>query len=512
MKIVLAIDQGTTGTRTLALDPTGDVVGRSYMEITQHYPRPGWVEHDPDEIWRSVRRTLSEALEAGGLEAGDVAAVGITNQRETVVVWDRETGEPIGRAIVWQCRRTTERCRALRRAGHEPLIRERSGLVIDPYFSGTKVAWILEHVPEARKRAESGELAAGTIDSWLIWKLTGGRVHATEPTNASRTQLYRIDEHRWDPELCDLLGVPEAMLPEVRGSGGDLGVTDGDAIGLEAPISGVLGDQQAALYGQGCWAPGLAKCTYGTGAFLLLHTGDRLVRSSHGLLTTVASGPRGEATYALEGSIFIAGAAVQWLRDELGILSDAAETEALARSLDSNEGVYFVPAFVGLGAPHWLSDARGMLVGLTRGTGRRHLARAALEAMAYSSHDLIEAMQNDSGLPVRELRVDGGAAANDWLMQFQADIASVPVTRPSLLETTAFGSGALAGLAAGVWSDPEELREVQSVERRFEPRLGEAERRAMLTGWERAVKTAAAWAEWADADREGAEGREGSDS
>jgi glycerol kinase len=500
MSVILAIDQGTTGTTVLAVDRGGNVVGRAYREIEQHYPRPGWVEHDPEEIWDSVRATIHTALESGGLTVHDAAAIGITNQRETVVVWDRETGEPIHNAIVWQCRRTAPECRALREAGHEAIIRQRSGLVIDPYFSGTKIAWLLENVPGARGRAEAGELAAGTIDTWLIWKLTDGRVHATEPTNASRTQLYRIDEQRWDPDLCRILGVPEPVLPEVRPSGGIFGATATTAFGAEVTVAAAMGDQQAALYGQGCWEPGLAKCTYGTGAFLLVQTGSALVPSGHGLLTTVACGPRGEAAYALEGSIFVAGAAVQWLRDELGLIESAAETEELAGSLATNDGVYFVPAFVGLGAPHWMAEARGTIVGLTRGSSRQHLVRAALEAMAYATHDLIEAMAGDWGHPVRELRADGGASANDWLMQFQADIAGVPVGRPAMVETTALGAASLAGLICGLWSTPEELRELQKLERRFEPGLAAAERDRYLDGWRRAVRTAAAWAADAESD------------
>jgi glycerol kinase len=500
MPVILAIDQGTTGTTVLAVNQRGGVVGRAYREIEQHYPQPGWVEHDPEEIWRSVQETVGAALKAGGLETGDVAGIGITNQRETVVVWERASGAPIHRAIVWQCRRTTPECRALSEAGHEPFVRERSGLVIDPYFSGTKIAWLLDHVEGARDRAEAGELAAGTIDCWLIWKLTGGRVHATEPTNASRTQLFRIDERRWDPELCELLGVPEVMLPEVKPSGGVFGITDCDAIGLEVPVAAAMGDQQAALYGQGCWEAGQAKCTYGTGAFLLVHTGDAVVPSHHGLLTTVACGSRGEAAYALEGSIFIAGAAVQWLRDELGLVESAVEREEMARSLDSNDGVYFVPAFVGLGAPHWLAEARGTLVGLTRGSGRSHLARASLESMAYSAHDLIGAMAADWGQPVRELRADGGAAANNWLMQFQADVAGIPVGRPAVIETTALGAAALAGLSTGFWSDPAGLREVQKLDRAFEPALSEDERQRLLGGWRRAIRAAAAWAAAGDAE------------
>jgi glycerol kinase len=495
MKVILAIDQGTTGTTVLVIDHDGNVAGRAYREIEQFYPKPGWVEHDPDEIWRSVTETIDGALEHGGLKRDDVQAIGITNQRETVVLWDRESGAPVHKAIVWQCRRTAPECRALQQAGHEKLVRQRSGLVIDPYFSGTKIAWLLDNVPGARKRAEAGALAAGTIDSWLIWKLTSGAVHATEPTNASRTMLYRIDELRWDPDLCEILGVPESLLPEVKPSGGVFGTSDAAAAGVEAPVASALGDQQAALYGQGCWEAGLAKCTYGTGAFLLVHTGDEVVPSEHGLLTTVASGPRGEATYALEGSVFIAGAAVQWLRDELSIIDTAAETEQMARSLDSNDGVYFVPAFVGLGAPHWMAEARGTLVGLTRGSGRAHLARASLEAMAYSARDLMQAMSADWGHPVQSLKADGGAAENNWLMQFQADVAGIKVGRPAMVETTALGAAALAGLSTGFWSDPEGLREVQKLDRQFEPQMSEKERAELLTGWQRAVSTAAAWAE-----------------
>lgn len=498
MRVILAIDQGTTGTTVLAIDHEGTVVGRAYREITQHYPRPGWVEHDPEEIWSSVREVVSAALTDGGLESSDVAGIGITNQRETVVVWDRESGKPIHNAIVWQCRRTAPLCRALKEVGHEEFIRRRSGLVIDPYFSATKIAWLLDNVPGARKRAQDGELATGTIDSWLIWKLSGGRVHATEPTNASRTQLYRIDEREWDPQLCSLFSVPESVLPSVQVSGGVFCTSDGQAIGLEVPVAAAMGDQQAALYGQGCWSSGLAKCTYGTGAFLLVHTGDEPVPSKRGLLTTMACGPRGEAAYALEGSIFIAGAAVQWLRDQLGVIASAGDTEAMAASLESNDGVYFVPAFVGLGAPHWIAEARGTLLGLTRGTRREHLVRAALEAMAYSAEDLMEAMSADWGHPVRELRVDGGAAANDWLMQFQADVAGLSVQRPALVETTAAGAAGLAGLAVGFWNDPEDLRDRQKTDRTFSPRMPDSAREDLLKGWRRAVRAAAAWAREAD--------------
>lgn len=498
MSVILAIDQGTTGTTVLAIDAGGHVVGRAYQEIEQYYPHPGWVEHDPEELWQSVRECAGRALSAAGAAGDGVAGIGITNQRETVVVWDRESGEPIHPAIVWQDRRTTPQCQTLKESGHEAFIRERSGLVIDPYFSGTKIAWLLEQGSETRRRAEAGDLAAGTIDCWLIWKLTGGRVHATDHTNASRTQLYRIDQLGWDSELGELLGVPLGMLPRVLPSGGVFALSDGDAIGFESPIAGVMGDQQAALYGQGAWEAGLAKCTYGTGAFLLLHTGEEVVKSERGLLTTVACGPRGEPAYALEGSVFIAGAAVQWLRDELRIVKSAAETEELARSLDSNDGVYFVPAFVGLGAPHWLAEARGTLVGLTRGSSRAHLVRASLEAMAYSVHDLIQAMLADWGGDVRELRVDGGAARNDWLMQFQSDVAGLPIGRPELVETTAFGAAALAGLSTGFWADPDEVRALQKLERRFEPAMPKEERQSLLGGWRRAIESAAAWARFAE--------------
>ena len=518
MKAVLAIDQGTTGTTGLVIDERGEVRGRAYAELPQHFPSPGWVEHEPEEIWASVVHAGRRALAAAGVgEAGgsmqaaagpdgrggaggvpgagtlDVACIGITNQRETVVLWDRATGEPIHRAIVWQDRRTAGRCRELRDAGREAFIRERTGLVLDPYFSGTKVAWLLETVAGARARAERGELALGTIDSWLIWRMTGGRVHATDPTNASRTLLYDIGALRWSDELLALFGVPRALLPEVRPSSGDFGVADASVFGQALPIAGVAGDQQAALYGQACWAPGQAKNTYGTGAFLLLHTGGQRVASSAGLLTTVACGARGEPAYALEGSIFIAGAAVQWLRDGLGVIESAHETEALAASLASNDGVYFVPAFVGLGAPHWDAEARGTIVGLTRGTGRAHLARAALEAMAYGTHEVLQAMIADSGVRLSELAVDGGAAQNDWLLQFQADLLGVPIRRPHLVETTALGAAALAGLSAGVWREPGELA-ARTAPTIFSPCMDAATRERLQAGWHRAVDAARAWA------------------
>ena len=494
MKAVLAIDQGTTGSTGLIIDESGRVRARAYSEFRQHYPRPGWVEHDADEIWRVTAQQAREALDAARREKLDVVGIGITNQRETTVVWDRASGKPLHRAIVWQDRRTAPRCRALKGEGKEPWVRERTGLVLDPYFSGTKLEWILENVSLARRRADAGELAFGTIDSWLIWKLTNGASHVTEPTNASRTLLYDIDKLAWSSELCDLFGVPMSVLPEVRPSSGQFGVADGAHIGAALPILGVAGDQQAALFGQGCVTPGLAKNTYGTGAFLLLNTGDKRVDSKNGLLTTVACDAAGQPAYALEGAIFIAGAAVQWLRDELGIVEDAAETEGLARSLQSNDGVYLVPAFVGLGAPHWEAEARGMLVGLTRGSGRAHFARAALESMAYATYDVLHAMVEDSGLLATEFAVDGGATHNDWLLQFQADLIGVPVRRPQIIDTTAMGAAGLAGIAAGVWRDAHAFRGAIEEPDVFTPHVDRAERDALLKGWHRAVNAALVWA------------------
>jgi glycerol kinase len=493
---ILAIDQGTTGTTCLVLDECAHVRGRAYSEFRQHYPHPGWVEHDAHEIWDVTLRVARDAItHAVTGAAPEVEAIGITNQRETVVLWDRATGEPVHHAIVWQDRRTAQFCRELKEAGREPWVRDRTGLVLDPYFSATKLRWLLDNVPGARSRAEAGELAAGTIDSWLIWKLTGGRVHATDPTNASRTLLYDITRLDWDEELLELFGVPRAILPAVRPSSGDFGETSADLFGQRIPIAGVAGDQQAALFGQGCAEPGLAKNTYGTGAFLLLHTGGERVISTSGLLTTVACGPKGEPAYALEGAIFVAGAAVQWLRDGLGVIQLASETEALAGALASNDGVYFVPAFVGLGAPHWEPEARGTIVGLTRGAGRAHLARAALEAMAYSTHDVLQAMVADAGLAATELGVDGGASQNGWLMQFQADVLGVPVRRPAMVETTALGAAGLAGIAAGVWTDARDFLAAGDEPTRFQPVFDAAQREALLRGWRRAVRTALSWAE-----------------
>ncbi len=491
MRHVLALDQGTTSSRALVVAADGRVVGRGQREFTQHFPQPGWVEHDPEEIWTSTLESAREAI----AEAGVVPdAIGITNQRETVVLWDRATGRPVDRAIVWQDRRTTARCQALRAAGQADEIHARTGLVPDPYFSATKFEWLLrERVKDAQANPE--RLAAGTIDTWLIWKLTNGAVHATDPTNASRTMLYDIDRHEWSDELCALFGVPRAILPEVRPSSGDFGASAKEHLGASIPICGVAGDQQAALYGQGCWDAGESKNTYGTGAFLLLHTGARRPPGGQGILTTIACDAQGRQAYALEASIFIAGAAVQWLRDGLGLVRNASESEAMARSLTSNDGVYFVPALTGLGAPAWEPEARGTIVGLTRGTTREHIVRAALEAMAYGTADVLEAMRGASGAPLEVLRVDGGATSNSWLMQFQADVLGVPVERPDVIETTAMGAAGLAGIASGVWPSAEAFFESRKYER-FTPAGGAAGTIAKqgLGGWRRAVRATVAWA------------------
>jgi glycerol kinase len=494
--MILAIDQGTTGSTSLVIDRDGHVRGRGYREFTQHFPKPGLVEHDAEEIWRVTLETIREAATQAEVKLDSLEGIGITNQRETVVLWDRETGEPLHRALVWQDGRTAGLCREMKEAGQEEKIRARTGLVIDPYFSGTKLQWLLDHVPGARKRAEAGDLAAGTIDSWLVWKLTGGRLHLTEHTNASRTLLYNLDTRDWDDSLLDTFGVPRAVLPDVRRSSEVYGGTLGDALGAEIPIAGIAGDQQAALFGQGCWEVGLGKNTYGTGAFLLLFTGEERVASERGLLTTAAIGREGEPAYALEGAIFVAGASVQWLRDQLGTVETAPETEALARSLESNEEVYFVPAFTGLGAPHWEPRARGTIVGLTRGAGQAHLARAALESMAYFTHDVARAMEADSGVRMEELRVDGGASQNDWLAQFQADLLGVPVRRPAMVETTGLGAAGLAGLATGMWKDAAEFRAAAVHDTVFEPQVDEETRAGWQRGWRRALHAATAWAHW----------------
>ncbi len=493
MPSILALDQGTTGSTALVIHQDGRVLGRGYREFTQHFPQPGWVEHDPEEIFRVTIEAAREAI-AGARDMP--VGIGITNQRETVVLWDRGTLAPVARAIVWQDRRTAQRCRQLAAAGAEAMIRERTGLVLDPYFSATKLEWLLQD-SGLRRRAERGELAAGTIDTWLVARLTGGRVHVTDHTNASRTQLYNLATRAWDDELLGLFGVPRELLPGIVRSAGVMGESDPGILGRSLPIAGIAGDQQAALFGQGCVQPGLGKNTYGTGAFLLRFTGQEMARSRSGLLVTVAAGPAGEPAYALEGSVFIAGAAVQWLRDGLGLVGSAAETEAMARGVPDTGGVYFVPAFVGLGSPHWESEARGTIVGLTRGTGRAHLVRAALEAMAFSSADLASAMAVDAGQPLTVLRVDGGAAANDWLMQCQADLLGAPVERPDNVETTALGAAGLAGLALGVWPSVGGFLAGRTFQR-FEPQGDPAERERRWAGWRRAIATSLAWARHQD--------------
>ena len=490
MSAVLALDQGTTGSHALVVGADGGALGRGYREFTQHFPRPGEVEHDPEEIFRVTVAAAREALRQARVVP---VAVGITNQRETVCVWERDTGRPLHRAIVWQDRRTLARCAQLAKQRKTALVRRRTGLVLDPYFSATKIEWLLGHVPGLARRVAAGEAVFGTIDTWLLFRLTNGTSYATDHTNASRTMLYNIATRAWDPDLLRLFGVPAEALPEIRASSGVFGVCDADHLGAEIPVAGIAGDQQAALFGQGCVEPGQAKNTYGTGAFLLLNTGTRRPASTRGLLTTIACGPRGEPVYALEGSVFIAGAAIQWLRDGLRLIDHAADTEHLARDVPDTGGVYFVPAFVGLGAPHWEANARGTIVGVTRGTTRAHLARAALEAMAFSTKDVLDAMTADARLRLHALQVDGGAATNDFLMQFQADLLGVPVARPDLIETTALGAAALAGLAAGVWQAPQDFLAGRRFVR-FLPGAGAREARAREAEWRRAVDAALFWA------------------
>jgi glycerol kinase len=494
-RYVLALDQGTSGSTALVLDPDGRVRARGYAELPQYYPQPGWVEHDPEEIWATVQQAAQAALQGAGVSGSEVGAIGITNQRETTVLWERSSGAPVHRAIVWQCRRTADMCERLRAEGHEPRVRQRTGLVLDAYFSGTKLCWLLDHVPGARRRAERAELVFGTVDTWLLWKLTGGRAHATDVSNASRTLLLDLRKVAWDPEMLGLLGVPPEVLPRVQPSAGVFGESvDLGWLPRGIPIAGIAGDQQAALFGQACYQRGSAKNTYGTGCFLLLNTGDEPVASQRGLVTTIAWRIGDRTTYALEGSVFIAGAVVQWLRDGLGLIREAAESEALARSVSDTGGVYFVPAFVGLGAPYWDMYARGTVVGLTRGTTAAHLARAALEAIAYQSRDVLEAMTEDAGLPPRQLRVDGGAVANDFLCQFQADILDVPVLRPAVIETTGLGAAYLAGLGAGIWSSLDALAERAVIERTFTPAMDPSARARRYEGWQRAVERARGWA------------------
>ena len=490
MTSILALDQGTTGSTALVVQEDGRVIGRGYREFTQFFPEPGWVEHDPLELLRVSVEAMREAVAQAGTRP---TALGITNQRETVVLWDRRSLEPVARAIVWQDRRTTARCRELREAGLEPMIRRRTGLVCDPYFSATKLEWLLRD-PALRAAAERGDIAAGTVESWLVARLTGG-LHVSDHTNASRTLLYDLAARTWDDELLDLFSVPRIMLPEIVSSAGVLGDVREEHLGFRLPVAGLAGDQQAALFGQGCTRTGMAKNTYGTGAFLLVHAGSVVPEPATGLLGTAACGPAGEPAYAIEGSVFIAGAAIQWLRDGLGVIATASETQALAMSVPDTGGVTFVPAFVGLGTPHWEAEARGTITGITRGTTRAHLVRAAVESIAYGTADLLRTVMESSALEVPVLRVDGGAASNDFLMQFQADLLGVPVERPAMLETTALGAAALAGIATGVWSSVDELRGGVAV-RRFEPAIGAAERDARVRSWARAVHATLAWARY----------------
>ena len=491
MRYVLALDQGTTSSRAILFDEEGRAVSSAQREFRQIFPQPGWVEHDPKEIFTTQRDVAREAVQE--TKMSDVMAVGITNQRETTIVWDRQSGEPIHNAIVWQDRRTAARCAELREVGAESLVRERTGLVIDPYFSGTKIAWLLDNVPGARARAERGELAFGTVDTWLAWHLTGNRTHVTDVSNASRTLLFNIHMNDWDPELLRLLGVPRAILPDVHPSAHAFGMVPAAVVGEPLLIGGIAGDQQAAMFGQACHRAGMAKNTYGTGCFMLLHTGDKVVQSSSGLISTACAQTKGRE-YALEGSVFIGGAVVQWLRDGLEFFSSSSEVEKLAASVLDSGDVYLVPAFTGLGAPYWDPNARGAIVGLTRGTTRAHIARAALESIAFQSAELLEAMQKDSGEKLSELRVDGGAAANDLLMQFQADLLGVPVVRPKVLETTALGAAYLAGLTVDLWKSRDELAAHWKAERRFEPRMSATERQTRMARWREAVGRSRSWA------------------
>jgi glycerol kinase len=493
LRYILALDQGTTSSRALLFDERGAVRSVAQREFTQIFPEPGWVEHNPEEIVASQIAVALEALAQAHAQPSDVAAIGITNQRETAIVWDCATGRAIYNAIVWQDRRTALFCNQLKAQGHENLIQQRTGLLIDAYFSASKISWILEHVPKARELAETGRLAVGTVDTWLVWKLTGGRVHITDASNASRTMLFNLRSGRWDKDLLDLFRIPESMLPEVRPSSELYGEIS-DVPGLNGiPIAGIAGDQQAALFGQRCTTPGLTKNTYGTGCFMLQSTGNRAVVSTHRLLTTVAWKIGNTTDYALEGSVFVGGAVVQWLRDGLGIIRNSSEVEALANSVPDNGGVYFVPAFVGLGAPHWDSSARGALFGLTRGSNRGHIARAALESIAYQVADLMDAMQTDTRAPLQELRVDGGASANDSLMQFQADILGVPVVRPTMTESTALGAAYLAGLGVGFWKEMQAISDLPREERRFEPRMPRSQAQDMRERWNEAVCRVKSW-------------------
>ena len=493
-KYMMALDSGTTSNRCILFDRAGRIVSVAQREFTQYFPQPGWVEHDANEIWATLLGVAVEAMQMAGAAAADIAAIGITNQRETTIVWDKATGEPVHHAIVWQCRRTSEYCDELRGRGLTARFREKTGLVLDAYFSATKLHWLLENVPGVRERAAKGELLFGTVETWLIWKLTGGRAHVTDYSNASRTMLFNINTLDWDEEILAELNIPRSMLPKPLSSSGLFGTTDPSLLGGEIPITGAAGDQQAALFGQTCFQPGEAKNTYGTGCFLLMNTGEKPVFSQNGLVTTIAWGLGEKVTYALEGSIFVAGAAIQWLRDEMKLIANAAESEAVAQEVADTNGCYVVPAFTGLGAPYWDQYARGAIVGLTRGCNRAHIVRATLDSLTYQTYDVLNAMRADSGIALASLKVDGGASANNYLMQTQADVIGAPVLRPTCVESTAMGAAYLAGLAVGFWRDQAEIRKIWAVDRTFEPQLDAKSRDARLHGWHRAVQRAFDWA------------------
>lgn len=493
-KYIMALDAGTTSNRCILFNEKGEMVSVAQKEFTQYFPKPGWVEHDASEIWSTQLGVAVEAMQKVGVEAKDIAGIGITNQRETAIVWDKNTGEPVYHAIVWQCRRTSEYCDSLKEKGLTEVFRAKTGLIIDAYFSGTKVKWILDHVEGARERAERGELLFGTVETWLIWKMTKGAVHVTDYSNASRTLLYNINKLEWDEEILKELGIPRCMLPEVKPSSCVYGMADASFFGGEIPIAGAAGDQQSALFGQSCFSEGEAKNTYGTGCFLLMNTGEKPVFSKNGLVTTIAWGLDGKVNYALEGSVFVAGAAIQWLRDELRIIDSAEDSEYMAKKVKDTHGCYVVPAFTGLGAPYWDQYARGIIVGLTRGVNKYHIIRATLESLAYQVHDVVRAMEADSGIPLASLKVDGGASANNFLMQTQADMVQVPVKRPQCVETTAMGAAYLAGLAVGYWKDKNEIVKNWEIERTFHPVISMEERDKKMKGWERAVKCSYGWA------------------
>lgn len=493
-KYIMSLDQGTTSSRAILFNKKGEIVHVAQQEFRQYFPKSGWVEHNAKEIWSSILAVIAKVLSENNIKSTQIEGVGITNQRETTVVWDKHTGEPVYNAIVWQSRQTVGICDELREAGHDTLFRDKTGLLLDAYFSGTKVKWILDNVEGAREKAEAGDLLFGTIDTWIIWQLTEGAVHVTDYSNASRTLMYNIYELKWDEQLLEILGVPQSMLPEVKPSSEVYGVISGNHFfGHQVPIAGIAGDQQAALFGQACYEKGMVKNTYGTGCFMLMNTGEEAVKSEHGLLTTIAWGYDGKVTYALEGSIFVAGSAIQWLRDGLRMFRKSSESEAYAKRVEDTEGVYVVPAFVGLGTPYWDSEVRGAVFGLTRGTSKEHFIRATLESLAYQTRDVLSAMESDSMIKLKMLRVDGGAVMNDFLMQFQSDILNVPVERPSINETTALGAAYLAGLAVGFWENTDEVQQHRQLDRQFEPKMDEEKREKLFTGWHKAIKAAQAF-------------------